>query len=196
MAISAEKLNIILAARDKEFTKAMERSQRRVEMFAKKSQGGLSKTSKSFDDLASIAKKLAPALAAAFSVKAFDNALKGAVEIDNLSKIAGVASDRFQVLALTSSQFGISQEKLSDILKDVNDKFGDYMQTGAGPLADFFENIAPKVGLTASAFESLSSDAKLGAYVNALQEANVSQADMTFYMEAIASDSTALVRAF
>ena len=196
MAISAEKLNIILAARDKEFTKAMERSQRRVEMFAKKSQGGLSKTSKSFDDLAGVARKLAPALAAAFSVKAFDNALKGAVEIDNLSKIAGVASDRFQVLALTSSQFGISQEKLSDILKDVNDKFGDYMQTGAGPLADFFENIAPKVGLTASAFESLSSDAKLGAYVNALQEANVSQADMTFYMEAIASDSTALVRAF
>ena len=196
MAINAEQLNIILAARDKEFTKAMERSQRRVEMFAKKSQGGLSKASKSFNDLASVAKKLAPVIAAAFSVKAFDDALRGAVEIENLSKIAGVATDRFQVLALTSTQFGISQEKLSDILKDVNDKFGDYMQTGAGPLADFFENIAPKVGLTASAFQELSSDAKLGAYVNALQEANVSQADMTFYMEAIASDSTALVRAF
>jgi len=38
MAISAETLNIILAARDKEFTKAMDRSQKRVERFAKQSQ--------------------------------------------------------------------------------------------------------------------------------------------------------------
>ena len=196
MAISAEKLNIILAARDKEFTKAMERSQKRVEMFAKKSQGGLSKTSKSFNDLADVAKRIAPALAAAFSVRAFQNALSGAAEIENLSNLAGVASDRFQVLALATQQFGIGQEKLADILKDVNDKFGDYVQTGAGPLADFFEQIAPKVGLTAAAFADLSSEQKLGAYINALQEANVSQADMTFYMEAIASDSTALVRAF
>jgi hypothetical protein len=44
MAISAEQLNIILSARDKEFTKAMERSQRRVEMFAKKSQKSMSTT--------------------------------------------------------------------------------------------------------------------------------------------------------
>lgn len=196
MAISAEKLNIILAARDKEFTKAMERSQKRVEMFAKKSQSGLSKTSKSFNDLAGVAKRIAPALAAAFSVRAFQNALSGAAEIENLSNLAGVASDRFQVLALTTQQFGIGQEKLADILKDVNDKFGDYVQTGAGPLADFFEQIAPKVGLTAAAFADLSSEQKLGAYINALKEANVSQADMTFYMEAIASDSTALVRAF
>ena len=67
---------------------------------------------------------------------------------------------------------------------------GDYVQTGAGPLADFFENIAPKVGLTADSFADLSSEQKLGAYVNALEKANLSQADMTFYMEAIASDAT------
>jgi hypothetical protein len=196
MAISAEQLNVILSARDREFTRAMDRAQNRVNRFAQQSNKDLSATGKAFDLLATSAKRLGPAIAAALSVQAFRGALAAASEIDNLSRIAGVASDRFQVLALTSQQFGIGQEKLSDILKDVNDKFGDYAQTGAGPLADFFENIAPKVGLTATAFADLSSDQKLGAYINALERANVSQADMTFYMEAIASDSTALVPAF
>lgn len=196
MAISAEQLNVILSARDREFTKAMQRSEQRVNRFSKESNKSLSSTSKAFAALGTAAKRLGPAIAAALSVQAFRGALAAATEIDNLSRIAGVASDQFQVLALTSQQFGIGQEKLSDILKDVNDKFGDYAQTGAGPLADFFENIAPKVGLTASAFADLSSDQKLGAYINALERANVSQADMTFFMEAIASDSTALVPAF
>lgn len=196
MAISAEQLNIILSARDKEFTKAMDRSQKRVERFAKGSQANLSKSSKSFEMLGAAAKRVAPALAAAFSVQAINGALNMATEIGNLSRLSGVATNDFQILAATSAQFGISQEKLADILKDVNDKFGDFTQTGAGPLNDFFENIAPKVGLTADAFADLSSDQKLGAYVSALEKANVSQSEMTFYMEGIASDSTALVAAF
>jgi hypothetical protein len=196
MAINAEQLNIILSARDKEFTKAMDRSQKRVAHFASKSQKNLSKTGKSFNALGDAAKRLGPALLAAFSVAALKGALDGAVAIGQLAKIAGVTNGEFQVLALTTQQFGIEQDKLSDVLKDVNDKFGDFTQTGAGPLADFFEFIAPKIGLTADAFADLSSDKKLGAYINALQEANLSQADMTFYMEAIASDSTALIGAF
>jgi hypothetical protein len=196
MAISAEKLNIILSARDKEFTKAMDRSQKRVAHFASKSQKNLSKTGKSFNALGDAAKRLGPALLAAFSVAALKGALDGAVAIGQLAKIAGVTNSEFQVLTLTTQQFGIEQDKLSDILKDVNDRFGDFTQTGAGPLADFFEFIAPKIGLTADAFADMSSDKKLGAYINALQEANLSQSEMTFYMEAIASDSTALIGAF
>lgn len=196
MAINAEQLNIILSAQTKDLRQELDKAQKRIKGFESKSKKDLKSTSASFDMLASAAKRVGPAIAAALSVQAFRGALDAASEIQNLSNIAGVASDRFQVLALTSQQFGINQEKLADILKDVNDKFGDYVQTGAGPLADFFENIAPQVGITASAFADLSSEGKLGAYINALQRANVSQADMTFYMEAIASDSTALVRAF
>lgn len=196
MAISAEQLNIILTAKDKAFASAMEKNAKRVQAFESKSSKSLKGTSKAFDGLASTAKRLGPALAAAFSVQAIKGAINSAVEIQNLSTLAGVASGEFQILAATSSQFGISQEKLADILKDVNDKFGDFTQTGQGPLKDFFDNIAPKVGLTAAAFADLSSDKKLGAYVNALQAANVTQSEMTFYMEAIASDSTALVAAF
>lgn len=196
MAINAEQLNIILAARDKEFTKAMDRSQKRVEMFAKRSQRELDKTSKSFGGLGAVAGRLGAVLStgalAAGMAKIIDDATRAAVQIDNLSRISGTGIERFQELAFASKSFGIEQDKLADILKDVNDKFGDYFSTGAGPLADFFEQIAPKIGLTADAFRGLSSDQALGLYVKSLQDAGVSQAQMTFYMEALASDATAL----
>ena len=200
MAINAEQLNIILAARDKEFTKAMDRANRRVENFARKSQSNLSKTSKAFDGLGAVAGKLGFALSAGAVatgfVAAIDNATKMAQELTNLSRVAGTTVERFQEISFATRSMGISQEKLSDILKDVNDKFGDFAATGAGPLADFFENIAPKVGVTADDFARLSSDQALGLYVKTLQEAGVNQQELTFYMEALASDATALAPLF
>ena len=70
---------------------------------------------------------------------------------------------------------------------------GDFLQTGAGPLQDFFENIGPKVGITADEFRDLSGSQVLGKYVDALDKAGLSQSEMTFYMEALASDATALL---
>ena len=196
MAINAEQLNIILAARDKEFTKAMDRSQKRVERFAKQSQKQLSKTGKSFDALSGVASKFGVALSAGVVASGFARMIKdatdAAVRIDNLSRVAGLSVERFQEMTFAAAKFGVQEEKLADILKDVNDKFGDFFQTGAGPLADFFENIAPKVGLTAKEFKNLSSEQALGKYVKGLQDANVSQQELTFYLEAIASDATLL----
>jgi hypothetical protein len=82
---------------------------------------------------------------------------------------------------------------MSDILKDVNDRIGDFMQTGGGPMADFFENIAPKVGVTAEQFARLSGPEALQLYVDSLEKAGLSQQEMTFYLEAMASDTTALI---
>jgi len=196
MAISAEQLNIILNARDKEFTKAMDRNQKRIERFAKQSQKSLSASARSFDMIGAAAKRIAPLLAASFSVSAIQGMVNTTAEIGVMADIAGVSAEKFQELSFAASNFGIQQEKMSDILKDVNDKFGDYVQTGAGPLADFFDNIAPKVGLTADAFADLSSDQKLGRYISALEAANLSQSEMTFFLEALASDATALQGVF
>lgn len=60
-------------------------------------------------------------------------------------------------------------------------------------MADFFEKIAPRVGVTAEQFRNLSGPDALQLYVDSLQKANLSQAEMTFYMEAMASDSTRLI---
>ncbi len=121
------------------------------------------------------------------------SAINSASEISNLAAVANVSTTDFQKLAVGAKTVGVEQDKLSDILKDVNDKVGDFLNTGGGGMADFFEQIAPKVGVTAEQFRNLSGSQALGLYVSSLEKAKVSQSDMTFYLEAIASDATALL---
>lgn len=117
-------------------------------------------------------------------------------EIQNLSKLANTSAEEFQRITYAAQRYGVEQDKVADILKDTSDKVGDFLQTGGGPLADFFENIAPSVGVTAEQFRNLSSDQALGLYVKSLQKANLSQNEMTFFLEAIASDATTLLPLF
>lgn len=123
-------------------------------------------------------------------VKGASNA---AVEIGRLSALSGTASDEFQRYAAGAKVVGFEADKLADILKDVNDKTGEYLATGGGPLKDFFDSVAPKIGITAEAFRGLSGPQALQLYYNSLEKANVSQAQATFYMEALANDATALI---
>ncbi|MDS0927473.1 hypothetical protein [Rhodobacter capsulatus] len=129
-----------------------------------------------------------PALAAIVTAAA-----RSAREITRLSQVAGASAQELQHWSFGARTVGIEQEKLADILKDVNDKVGDYLSTGGGAMADFFEKIAPRVGVTAQAFRDLSGPQALQLYVSSLEKAGLSQAEMTFYMEAIASDSTLLL---
>ncbi|RPN81007.1 phage tail tape measure protein [Pseudomonas aeruginosa] len=119
--------------------------------------------------------------------------VRNANEIANLASVANASTTEFQKYAAGAKLVGIEQEKLADIFKDVNDKVGDFLNTGGGALADFFENVAPKIGVTADQFRNLSGPQALGLYVSSMEKAKVSQSDMTFYLEAIASDATALL---
>jgi hypothetical protein len=169
-------------------------------------QAGMDKASRSvkgFDKntarMAANVAKVGAAVAVAFAAvvagtaRLAASAATTAKEIQNLSNIVGVSAEAFQKSAQAARTVGIEQEKLADIFKDVNDKFGDFMATGAGPLADFFEQIAPQVGVTADQFARLSGPEALQLYVSSLEKAGLSQQQMTFYMEALASDATALI---
>ncbi|MDY7025202.1 MAG: hypothetical protein SVC26_02540 [Pseudomonadota bacterium] len=114
-------------------------------------------------------------------------------EMQNLAAISGATAQALQRDSYAVATANMSQEKYADILKDTNDKIGDFLQTGAGPMKDFFENIAPKIGVTADQFRGLSGREGLLLYASSLEKANLSQAETTFYMEALASDSTALL---
>lgn len=124
-------------------------------------------------------------------------AVKGTADagqmIERQSQIANAGFREFQLMAAGARSVGIENDKLADILKDVNDRVGDFIQTGGGPMADFFENIAPKVGVTADQFKELSGPQALQLYVSSLEKAGLSQQEMTFYLEAMASDATALI---
>jgi hypothetical protein len=119
--------------------------------------------------------------------------MRSANEIAALAQVANTTPQALQRWAAGAKTVGIEQEKLADILKDVNDRVGEFIQTGGGPMKDFFANIAPRVGVTADQFARLSGPEALQLYVRSLEKAGASQQDMTFYMEAMASDSTLLL---
>lgn len=151
------------------------------------------------DDLAASAVKMGAVIGAAFAavqaaaVGLVVNYANNAKQVENLSRVAGEGFEAFQLYAAGAKTVGVEQDKLADIFKDTNDKIGDFLQTGAGPMADFFEQIGPKVGITAEMFKDLSGKDALQLYVDGLERANLSQAEMTFYMEAIANDATLLL---
>lgn len=124
------------------------------------------------------------------------SSIKSSRELQNFVNVSNTTLSEFQALSMSAARFGVDQEKLSDILKDTNDKMGDFLRTGQGELADFFEQIAPKVGVTADQFRGLSGPQALQLYVKSLQAANLSQKEMTFFMESIANDGTALIPMF
>lgn len=113
-------------------------------------------------------------------------------ELEKFSRLSGTNEQVFQRMAAGAATVGIQQDKLADIFKDTQDKLGDFLSTGGGAMKDFFEQIAPRVNLTADAFRNLSGPEVLQKYYKALEDAGASQADMVFYMEAIASDSSLL----
>ncbi|OCK46140.1 hypothetical protein BA766_15470 [Stenotrophomonas maltophilia] len=113
-------------------------------------------------------------------------------ELEKFSRLSGTNEQVFQRMAAGAATVGIQQDKLADIFKDTQDKLGDFLQTGGGAMKDFFEQIAPRIGLTAKELQHLSGPEVLQRYYSALEQAGASQAEMVFYMEAIASDSSML----
>lgn len=138
------------------------------------------------------AKVIALAGPAAFGALTVSAANAGR-EIQRMAQISNESVENFQKQAFAAKSVGIETDKYADILKDVKDRVGDFLTTGGGPMADFFEKIAPQVGVTAEQFRHLSGSQALQLYIDSLQKANVSQAEMTFFLEAMASDATALV---
>ena len=149
--------------------------------------------------LAAFARRAGIAMAAAASAATAGlglivrNAAQSADQIRQFAQVANATPESFQRWAAGARTVGVEQEKLADILKDVNDRVGDFLQTGGGPMKDFFEQIAPLVGVTAEEFARLSGPEALQLYVTSLEKAGLSQQEMTFYLEAMASDATRLL---
>lgn len=178
-------LAVRIGADTEGFSRGMRRTKRQLGDLAKKARKGAN----DFVKYGAAATAAGTAVAAGLAVKS----ARAAKEINNLSRLANTSASEFQKMAFGARSVNIEQDKLSDILKDVNDRVGDFITTGGGPMADFFEKIAPAVGVTAEQFQKLSGPDALQLYVDSLEKANLSQAEMTFFMEAMASDATALL---
>ncbi|MEE8482530.1 MAG: phage tail tape measure protein, partial [Acidiferrobacterales bacterium] len=108
MAVTAEQLNIILTARDREFSKAMTRNQNGVERFAKKSQKSLSKTSRSFAKLGGAMRGLLPALGAVALIAATKRVISNMDDIGKTADKLGLTTDALQEMRAAAESSGVA----------------------------------------------------------------------------------------
>ncbi|MCK9563090.1 MAG: hypothetical protein M0R02_10285, partial [Bacteroidales bacterium] len=193
---SLGQLTIDLIAKVGGFVEGMDKAERAANKRAKDIDKALANMAKGAERHLNAAAKAVGAIgvaAVAGGAALVKSAADSAKEITTLSQVANTSAEDFQRWAVGAKTVGIEQTKLADILKDMNDRVGDFLSTGGGPMKDFFENIAPQVGVTADQFRKLSGPEALQLYVSSLEKANLAQGEMTFYMEAVASDATALL---
>ncbi|MBP8140417.1 MAG: hypothetical protein KAY02_00485, partial [Acidovorax sp.] len=75
---------------------------------------------------------------------AVDKVKTAAVDIERIAAASGASLDEFQRAAAGAKTLGVNVEKFGDIMKDTQDKLGDFLMTGGGELKDFFDTIGPK----------------------------------------------------
>jgi len=158
-----------------------------------------SQTKIAFSDMREYANKMGPAVSASIGAAAAATTalvveqVALANELQATANVANSSIKEIQRYTVGAKKMGIEQDALGAIFQDTSDKIGDFLSTGGGGMADFFENIAPQIGVTAEQFRELSGPQALQLYYDSLERANIGQNEMTFYMEAMASDATMLI---
>lgn len=189
---SLGQLTIDLIAKIGGFTQGMTQAERVADKQSRAIQKKMAERAKEIDAAWS---KMSLSLAVGMTglSVAVGKTVSNASQIANLASVANATTTEFQKMAAGASTVGIEQDKLSDQLKDFTEKVGEFQATGGGGMKDFFETVAPKIGITAEAFRGLSGPQALQLYYDSLEKAGLSQQQMSFYLESMASDTTALI---
>lgn len=116
-----------------------------------------------------------------------------AKELDNSAQLSGESFESFQRLAYAAREVGIEQGKLADIFKDTRERVGEFVVGGTGPLQDAFDALNGKVNLTIDELRGLSGKEALQLIYDRMQEAKLSTEEMSFVLESLGSDATALI---
>lgn len=122
-----------------------------------------------------------------------------AADLEKFAARANTTTQEFQKMAVGASALGIEGEQLSSMMKDFNEKLGELTAVGGGGGKDFFDKLSGDMkggaqeakGLILE-MQKLSGPEALQLYVDKLEEAGVSQSEMSFYLESMGSDLTDL----
>ncbi|EXA67177.1 hypothetical protein J504_1125 [Acinetobacter baumannii 348935] len=104
----------------------------------------------------------------------------------------GESVEDFQYFAKGAQTAGLSLEQFGMMGKDALDRLGE-ARRGEGEMMDFFEKVAPKIGMTIDMFKDLSGPEVIQKYYDGLEKANLSHAEIITYMEQIVNDGSLLI---
>ncbi len=186
------RVQILLDANTARFEQAMENAQ------------DTSKTT--FEKISDGAKMMGAAVAAGALtgmtalVSYTDEHIKTITELERYAYLSDATFEDFQRQAVGAQAAGLEIEQLSDIYKDFNEKLGEVNTVAGGGAVDFLEQVAIKTEGSAEAamklmkhMADLSGPEAMELYVKKMEEANLSQEQMSFLMESMASDTTTLI---
>ncbi|MFA2866805.1 transglycosylase SLT domain-containing protein [Acinetobacter pittii] len=189
MATNLGTLTLNLLANTGSYIQGLSRAERQTRNSTRGMADGFDLVGKSLTVLKGVVAGLSVASVTSFALEV----IRTGNEIDKLAKLSNSSVSQFQYYSKGALTAGISTEKFADQMKDMQDRIGDFQQTGGGPLADFFENIAPLVGVTIQQFQKLSGPEALQLFYNSLEKVGATKNDIKFYMEQIISDSSQLI---
>lgn len=109
-----------------------------------------------------------------------------------LSDAAGVSVQEFQKVSAAFQSVNINGDETSNILRDINDRVGDFIRTGGGEFVDIWEKILEPMGMTREELRKLSAPQILQAVADGMQELGFNVQDTTFFLESLASESSKL----
>ncbi len=189
MATNLGTLTLNLLANTGSYIQGLSRAERQTRNSTRGMADGFDLVGKSLTVLKGVVAGLSVASVTSFALEV----IRTGNEIDKLAKLSNSSVSQFQYYSKGALTAGISIEKFADQMKDMQDRIGDFQQTGGGPLADFFENIAPLIGVTIQQFQKLSGPEALQLFYNSLEKVGATKNDIKFYMEQIISDSSQLI---
>ncbi|WP_269914004.1 transglycosylase SLT domain-containing protein [Acinetobacter sp. HY1485] len=186
---SLGRLTLDLAIKISSFSKPLSQAERQARSASQN-------IARSFD-AASIAAKALGAAAAGVSIASVTNFIDGYIDVGNeikkFAQLSNASVSQFQYFAEGAKTAGISAEKFADQMKDMQDRIGNFVDTGGGPLVDFFTAVGPKVGVTIDQFKKLSGPEALQLFYDSLEKSGASASQVKFQMEGIISDSSMLI---
>lgn len=114
-------------------------------------------------------------------------------ELKIYADIAGITVREMQLMEGATRTVGVSTEKFGDIIKDVQDKIGDFVATGGGEFKNVMEVLGDRIPYTAKELQNMAGPDALEAVAHAMQAANVPMDQQIFLMESIANDASKLL---
>jgi hypothetical protein len=113
---------------------------------------------------------------------------EAARNIRNTSDAIDISAQKLQEFQAAGREFNIEGDKISDVLKDVTEKIGDFSATGGGEGADVFKQL----NLSIEDFRNLAPDQQLLKLSEAITQLN-SRSEQVFFLESLASDASLLL---
>ncbi|MGZ9812034.1 phage tail tape measure protein [Pseudoroseicyclus sp. H15] len=157
MSVDTEKIEILLAARDKELVRVIDRNNKKLAQFERQVTKNLTGVSKTVDTHMAKASRavdrFVKGAVAAVSIQAIRavtgqvaRMVEGVAAIGDEARRSGLGTEAFQELGYVATQSRIPIDALVDGMKELNLRADEWIATGSGPAAEAFGRLGFAAG--------------------------------------------------